>query len=75
MKNKVITIILILAMLVPSVVAVINYVSLRGGKADSHNTVAVTLVDHNDNTHSFTREGGNDDMRSEEHTSELQSPS
>ena len=56
MKNKVITIILILAMLVPSVVAIVNYVSLRGGKADSHNTVAVTLADHNDNTHSFTRE-------------------
>lgn len=62
MKNKVITIILILAMLVPSVVAIVNYVSLRGGKADSHNTVAVTLADHNDNTHSFTRESGKDEM-------------
>ncbi len=62
MKNKVITVILVLVMLIPSVVAIVNYISLRGGKADSHNTVAVTLCDHLDNEHSFTREGGDDEM-------------
>ncbi|MBQ8915287.1 MAG: M23 family metallopeptidase [Clostridia bacterium] len=62
MKNKVLIVILAIIMVLPTVVAIVNYSLMQGGQADTHNTVGVTLVDFYENEHSFTREGGNDTM-------------
>lgn len=62
MKNKVLTVILLIAMLIPSVVAIITYSFQQGGQADTHNTVGVKLVDFYENEFYFTREEKKDEM-------------
>lgn len=62
MKNKFITVVLVILMLIPTVVAIVNYTLMQGGQADSHNTVAVKLRDFYDNEYYFDRESGNDEM-------------
>lgn len=56
MKNKFVIVLLVLLMLVPGVVAIINYSMMQGGQADTHNTIGVKLVDFYENTHSFSRD-------------------
>lgn len=62
MKNKFITVILIILMLVPSVVAIISYSLQQGGQADVHNTIGIDLCDFYENVHSFKRDGENEEM-------------
>ncbi len=57
MKNKLIAAILIVLMLVPTVVAVINYSTLSSGKIDKSNTLSVELVDFKGNSFLFKRSG------------------
>lgn len=60
MKNKIITVILVLVMLIPSVVAIINYSIQQGGEADSHNTIKLTMTDTAGNVYVFDRGDGMD---------------
>ncbi len=60
MKNKIITVILVLVMLIPSVVAIINYSIQQGGEADSHNTIKLTMTDADGNVYVFDRADGMD---------------
>lgn len=62
MKNKVLTVILLIAMIIPSVVAIITYSFQQGGQADTHNTVGVKLVDFYENEFYFTREEKENEM-------------
>ena len=56
MKNKFLSVVLILLMLIPTVVAIINYSMMQGGEAGSYNTVSVTLEDFGGNVYSFERD-------------------
>jgi len=62
MKNKALTVILVILMLVPTVVAIVNYAMMQGGEAASYNTVAVELKDFNGNAYTFERDGNNSEM-------------
>lgn len=62
MKNKFLSVILIILMIVPTVVAIINYSMMQGGEAASYNTVSVTLEDYKGNSYTFERDGKNTDM-------------
>lgn len=55
MKKKIISAVLIIVMLIPSVVAVVNYTAQQSGTADSHNTVALSLTDPDGTVYSFSR--------------------
>ncbi len=56
MKNKFITVLLLILVFVPTVVAIVNYAMMQGGQADTHNTVSITLTDYYESEYSFTRE-------------------
>lgn len=58
MKNKILTVILVLLMLSPTVVAIVNYNMQQSGSADSHNTVRVTVTDFDGASFEFTRTDG-----------------
>lgn len=60
MKNKIITVILVLLMLIPSVVAIVNYSIQQSGEADSHNTIKLTMTDAAGSTYVFDRKDGKD---------------
>ncbi len=62
MKNKLIVIILVLLMLVPSVVAIINYSSESSGSVNEGNTLSVSFSDINGNEFLFTHENKSSDM-------------
>lgn len=62
MKNKFLSVLLIILMLVPTVVAIINYSMMQGGEAASYNTVSVTLEDFKGNVYTFERESENSKM-------------
>ena len=61
MKNKIISAILILILIIPTIVAIINYSNQQRGTADAHNTVSITLTDPDGTVYDFKREGGKDD--------------
>lgn len=56
MKNKILTVILVLLMISPTIAAIINYNLQQSGSADSHNTVKVTVTDPDGASFEFTRE-------------------
>lgn len=63
MKNKIITALLILILIIPTIVAIVNYSNQQSGTADAHNTVSIMLTDPNGTVYDFQREGGkNDDI-------------
>ena len=62
MKNKFIAVVLVIMMLIPTVVAIVNYTLMRNGQADSHNTVGVQLKDFHDNLYDFNREDETKEM-------------
>lgn len=62
MKNKFLIVILIVLMIVPTVVAIVNYSMMQSGEAASYNTVAVKLEDFKGNVYRFERDGKNDEM-------------
>lgn len=62
MKNKIITVILVLVMLIPSVVAIVNYGIQQGGEADSHNTIKLTMTDASGSVYEFDRKNGKEIM-------------
>ena len=59
MKNKIVSVILVALMLIPSVIAIVNYNSQQNGKADSHNTLSVTLTDANGLVYTFNNDDNN----------------
>ena len=58
MKNKVVMVLLVIALFIPTVVSVVYYNNVRGGAADAHNTLSVTLRDVAGTTFVFDREAG-----------------
>lgn len=63
MKNKITAVILVIIMLIPSMVAIGNYIAQQGGAADSHNTVSVTLsLQNGGKEYSFLRENKSDSV-------------
>lgn len=58
MKNKFLTILLVVAVFIPSVVSVVYYNKVNGGVADPHNTVSVTVKDVAGDTYVFKRSDG-----------------
>ncbi|MBQ8474132.1 MAG: M23 family metallopeptidase [Clostridia bacterium] len=57
MKNKIVIILLAVLLIVPSIVAVINYNMQQGGEVSSSNAVSMSLTDPLGNTYNFLREG------------------
>lgn len=60
--NKILVIILAILMLTPTVVAIINYNMMQGGKAESYNTVSVTLTDPDGNAFTFAKDAKDTSM-------------
>lgn len=62
MKSKFLAVVLVIIMLVPSIIAIVNYSRQQSGAADSLNTVSVTIVDPEENEFVFTRDNGGEEM-------------
>lgn len=60
MKNKIIAAVLVIIMLIPTVIAVVNYSAQQSGTADAHNTVSVTVTDPDGSVFSFSRANKDD---------------
>lgn len=57
MKNKVVIALLLVAMMIPSIIAIINYNSEQGGEVSSINVVSMALIDPSGNIFNFSRDG------------------
>ena len=62
MKNKIIIAILIVVMLIPSVVAIINYNLESGGEANISNVKSMSLMDPSGNVYNFSYDNGKEDQ-------------
>lgn len=58
MKNKFITVLLVVAVFIPSIVSVVYFNKVNGGVADTHNTVSMTVKDVAGSTFVFNRSDG-----------------
>lgn len=58
MKNKILAVVLLIVMVIPTIIAIANYATTQGGAADTHNTVSIELTDINENVYTFTRTDG-----------------
>ncbi|MBR6649916.1 MAG: M23 family metallopeptidase [Clostridia bacterium] len=63
MKNKVVIAILVIVMILPSIVAIINYNSEQRGEVSNINVLSMSLVDPAGNIYNFTREGDEDQLK------------
>ncbi len=57
MKNKVVIAILLVVMILPSIIAIVNYNSEQGGEVNSINVVSMSLLDPAGNIFNFSRDG------------------
>ncbi len=57
MKNKVIIAILLVVMIIPSIIAIVNYNSEQRGAVSNINVVSMSLVDPAGNIYNFSRDG------------------
>lgn len=57
MKNKIVIILLAVLMIVPTIVAIVNYNLQQGGEVSSANAVSMSLCDPLGNTYNFHRDG------------------
>ena len=62
MKNKVVIAILVVLMIVPTIVAIINYRSEMGGEVSNINVLSMSLVDPAGNIYNFSRDGQQEEM-------------
>jgi len=62
MKNKVVIAILVVLMIVPTIIAIINYKSEMGGEVSNINVLSMSLVDPAGNIYNFSREGQKEEM-------------
>ncbi len=62
MKNKIIAVILVIIMLIPSIIAVANYSAQQSGDADRHNTVSLAVTDPKGTVYNFTRADKEDEV-------------
>lgn len=60
MKNKVLIAILLVVMIIPSIIAIVNYNSEQRGEVSNINVVSMSLVDPAGNIYNFSRDGGDD---------------
>lgn len=63
MKHKFLTVLLAVAIFIPSVVSVVYYNKTNGGAADIHNTLSVTVRDTAGSTFVFDRNDGEEAMK------------
>lgn len=62
MKNKVVIALLLIVMIIPSVIAIVNYNSEQRGEVSNINVLSMSLVDPAGNIYNFARDGGEEQL-------------
>ncbi len=63
MKNKIVAAILVIALFIPTIVSVVNYISMQGGEVTAVNIESLVFTDPNDIEYKFSRDGGKEEAK------------
>ena len=61
MKNKIVALVLLVALFIPTVVAVVNYISLQGGEVSAVNVESIEFTDPDGVKSTFARDGSDEE--------------